>query len=733
MTSNSELGLDTDPLTRIVQKRRRDCETLDKSVVASLIEVTWTEYTADPSNHTSMSSIIDRRDRLQWILTVYLDQAGKVRESTSNRRKAWNVVQGLLRKIDELLKAQRQTAEPQPPSQTQASAVDLVPVKRAGGNSLPTIQEMACHAMQAIAIASSISHAATILEPTASSPAVEDKARADNFAGSSEVVPMPSATGGKNNQDRNVAATTEPATTLKSTALSAAGGAKAPAPNKALSAAGGAKAPAPDKMIVKKKGGRGGFRTSEKKFSDCFGPFPSPWSKEVHTAYKAWRYEQQPLYRFIPREEIPTYNKKTHNRLQVGHLIRYKDGLGKTRTDRIFDFARDEIFTGPLIVSTIKFSDVLQIGMFRVVEDIIQEIPVDPYVCWVKRNPEGTQVLHEDWLLTRGAKYAGMTVDKGSADSAYEHEMVAPTLRQIPGEGYHLDPHWRCIMNLPQSSEVSMVSGHTAVLHNGTTRPCFICNKGVEVHEEQPQWTAVDLYFYAYNKRKGHKYTEGITKSLVKHCLECHPEHMFYFLIKSPLDNIKGVEYSVKLHVQEALRSGSEVIPRVLGYDLLLTALRDNNAVPLLFAFSFIFGAVFYALGPATAVKKMYELPKGDERIPFLEPAADAFFELARMNIKDMQAALMNFDIRTLLPASKQWEENNDGNDTDVYKIWNGVNAFFRRGVFDEEAFPGIYYVAMSDKTLEELTLEKYTAGRNPEPIAPMYLHSSISLQHNEP
>jgi hypothetical protein len=122
MTSNSELGLDTDPLTRIVQKRRRDCETLDKSVVASLIEVPWTEYTADPSNHI-MSSIIDPRDRLQLILTVYLDQAGKVRESTSNRRKAWNVVQGLLRKIDELLKAQRQTAEAQPPLQTQASAV----------------------------------------------------------------------------------------------------------------------------------------------------------------------------------------------------------------------------------------------------------------------------------------------------------------------------------------------------------------------------------------------------------------------------------------------------------------------------------------------------------------------------------------------------------------------------------------------------------------------------------
>jgi hypothetical protein len=148
-TSNSEQQLD--PLTRIVQKRRRDCETLDKAVIAALIEVPWTEYTSQSSSHATASSIKDPRDRLQWLLTVYLDQAGKDKESTSNRRKAWNVLQGLVRKIDELLETQSQTvaAHAQPSSPTassalisQASTAGAVPPNAAGAETttlgLPT-------------------------------------------------------------------------------------------------------------------------------------------------------------------------------------------------------------------------------------------------------------------------------------------------------------------------------------------------------------------------------------------------------------------------------------------------------------------------------------------------------------------------------------------------------------------------------------------------------------------
>jgi hypothetical protein len=126
-TSNSEQQLD--PLTRIVQKRRQDCETLGKDVVAALVEAPWKEYTSKPSEYATMN-FIDPLDRLQRLLTVYLDQAGKDNESTFNRRKAWNAAQGLLRKIDELLKAKRQTVEAQPSLQT-------APMPNAAGTSKP--------------------------------------------------------------------------------------------------------------------------------------------------------------------------------------------------------------------------------------------------------------------------------------------------------------------------------------------------------------------------------------------------------------------------------------------------------------------------------------------------------------------------------------------------------------------------------------------------------------------
>jgi hypothetical protein len=169
-TSNSEQQLD--PLTRIVQKRRRDCETLDKAVVAALIEAPWKEYTAKPSEHATAISIKDPRDRLQWLLTVYLDQAGKDKESTSNRRKAWNVLQGLLRKIDEVLKIQSQIVAAQPSSQTtsstpmlQASSASAVR-PNAAGSSKPAAETTAAATTALptshVGVASSATAAATV-------------------------------------------------------------------------------------------------------------------------------------------------------------------------------------------------------------------------------------------------------------------------------------------------------------------------------------------------------------------------------------------------------------------------------------------------------------------------------------------------------------------------------------------------------------------------------------------
>jgi hypothetical protein len=147
-SSNSEQQLD--PLTRIVQKRRRDCETLDKAVIAALIEAPWKEYKAKPSERATASTIIDPRDQLQWLLTVYLDQAGKDKESTSNRRKAWNALQGLLRKIDELLKGQSQKVvaqqSPQTSSSTPIPRASTASAARAGTTAAATTTLPASHA-----------------------------------------------------------------------------------------------------------------------------------------------------------------------------------------------------------------------------------------------------------------------------------------------------------------------------------------------------------------------------------------------------------------------------------------------------------------------------------------------------------------------------------------------------------------------------------------------------------
>jgi hypothetical protein len=453
----------------------------------------------------------------------------------------------------------------------------------------------------------------------------------------------------------------------------------------------------------KKKRGAGGIRPYDKKRLDSFGPFPSAFSDAVHQTFAAWRQSEQPFYRIIPRNAIPTYDKDIHTRLQVGDEIEYENALGTIVRHHIFDFACDEIMFGPLAATSIKFTETRNActKMTRIRNKKATPIPADTYLCWVRRNPNATHKLQQNWLQKRVSFHETLQVRKGSAEAAFEFNYATPTLMEIPGAGSPIDPKWRCIMNLPTSSPRSMVSGHTDLLYNTTQRPCFICGLDVEVHGDQPEWTEIDIDFYAYNKKKGKTYTRTILKSLVKHCEEHHPEQMFYFICKSPLDRMKNVPYSVKLHLQKALRTGSEVEERALGYDLFLTALRDNNPVPLQLQLSFIFGAVLNSLGPASGVRLMYDC-KADEKKPsWLDHASTAFFAMARKNLKDVTDAIMNFDFRSLLPEEKEWPEICDGNDTDIYKIWNATNLWFRRGIFDDKPFPPIHYVAISELTLE--------------------------------
>ena len=106
---------------------------------------------------------------------------------------------------------------------------------------------------------------------------------------------------------------------------------------------------------------------------------------------------------------------------------------------------------------------------------------------------------------------------------------------------------------------MSTVSDTTHVLDGSGTRPYFhLWNTSDPPHPDQPHWTEVTVDFYCFSSGNKYSKTSDHLTKLRKHCTEFHPEARFSFLHKAPLDDMKGYEYSVKLHVQRALRRAAE-------------------------------------------------------------------------------------------------------------------------------------------------------------------------------
>ena len=86
------------------------------------------------------------------------------------------------------------------------------------------------------------------------------------------------------------------------------------------------------------------------------------------------------------------------------------------------------------------------------------------------------------------------------------------------------------------------------------------------------------------------------------------------------------------------------------------------------------------------------------------------FFLMAEKTLVNIQEAFMHFDFRQLVPSTKNWSECTDGNDSDVFRYWNATKLFFRRGLFNDRAFPAIWNVTIPDKTLEQCEEEDTTS-----------------------
>jgi hypothetical protein len=454
----------------------------------------------------------------------------------------------------------------------------------------------------------------------------------------------------------------------------------------------------------------GGVQTYEERLASSYGPFPTPSTAEQHATYERWRYNAYPDYSVIDRRTYAKYNEDLHHRLQVGDSIAYCDIMGTWQKAFIYDFARDEIMIGPLQINSIEFSkDKPGRGIVRIHEGQTRKT-TDPDDCWAKRNPQETRRMTAAWLKNnRDFQEKQRVANEVNGDDAYTHQLVTPEARFIPGGDFSEDPDWRCLRNLPPSPLINTVRDHVQPLDSSGIRPCFICHELVKPHPEQPEWTEVGTSFYCHGRRGAVTALER----LMKHCELRHNKDTFHFLHIASLDEMAKEPYTVHLHVQRALRKATEQIGTwgtKLHYRLFLTALKYNDPVPLKYALASLFGLAYGQTGVPCDIKSISKYKK------YRLAACQEFLEVAIKTLSEIHQAFMEFDFRPLVRPTNNWSEYNDGNDIDVFQIWNATNLFFRRGLFNDRAFPAIWNVTIPDKTLEQYELEEVEV--NPKPPA---------------
>jgi len=98
-------------LTRIVQRRLRDCASLPAANVATLVEQPWKDFVAaakaDATRTVTADCMSDPTDRVQWLLTECLARAGNASGTAAERRAALAAVRKLTTLIDAAVKTHR--------------------------------------------------------------------------------------------------------------------------------------------------------------------------------------------------------------------------------------------------------------------------------------------------------------------------------------------------------------------------------------------------------------------------------------------------------------------------------------------------------------------------------------------------------------------------------------------------------------------------------------------------
>jgi hypothetical protein len=309
----------------------------------------------------------------------------------------------------------------------------------------------------------------------------------------------------------------------------------------------------------------------------------------------------------------------------------------------------------------------------------------DPANIWVLRNPNLTHTMMENSIKT-GIGYA--------EDRA----------RAVPGFGFDRDEEWRCLNDLPTCDTTAANVVPIEALTTSAVYPCFICGEPLTTLPHQPRWIDVRSDFYSYRpkRKKGVKVdpavskkeakNENVMRCLMKHCKETHAGDMFHFLHKAGLMSIgSDTPYTVQIHLQKVFRKGLEARGH-LEHELFQEALRKNNPMPLKLALSNLFGII---QGHFPYARK--ELKGISKYAAYNGSAVSAFLVQARESLNKIQHDFIAFDFRQVQDGVR---------DADIMRLWNLVNLFFRRGLFNDKPFLVIRNVTITEKTLEKFEEE---------------------------
>ena len=394
----------------------------------------------------------------------------------------------------------------------------------------------------------------------------------------------------------------------------------------------------------------------------------SPFSDYIHTIYKYHQYSE----RGVHFGEIKTPNKCHGDKiyLHVGDTLVYDEGLMGNRCCQILRFKRDLIkCTGDIIIdTTLSFERDITVKHYDAPTKTWVRLS-DDHDIFVKHDIQKSIAMLREIQETINRRIAQHRQDLEVAEKT--HGLPAPkchlqeTFTSVPDASANSSNKYHHISNLPMEHKTLLSEEYVeSSFSHYTYFTCFMCRKKVIWRKMQCPWTCSSVDNEIKALPGGGNYYLGHWR---KHCQENN--HCYFYFAVTEI-KMEGRE-TTRVFIQRALFNAVKLFGGSIPLRLFEAYVSGSNPMLLMNKIALIMGA---AIGGCKYTTSITTKKKAKNKCDI-----DSFKKYCSSVLQNIMDALLSFDYTSFI---------NEG--CTIHEVWNGINLFFRMGLYFDKPFPPI-------------------------------------------